>query len=306
MGLLDALLGDPSQQQDYQDFAGRYQQGPPHEGYTDQEVLQRYQQVAPNLSPQEYQAAAEQAYARLSPHERLQFGQHLQQQAQQRGYTGFGMGAAAEQYQDPAYLAQATTQLHQQQPGLLGALLGGGGGGGNPLAKAALAGIAATAVSKALGGGLGGVLGGGGLSGGTRYRIANLASGKLLADPQGSRDNGTKIVQWDDDGGAEQRWELESGRHGGVLLRNAASGKVLANPQGSQEDGTEMIQWDAYGGPEQEWTIEPGRRGVRLRNLASRKLLANPQASRDNGTVIIQWRDDGGPEQEWLFDPPLR
>jgi hypothetical protein len=50
MGLLDSLLANPSQQQDYQDFVGRYQQGQPHEGYTDQEVVQRYQQVAPNLS----------------------------------------------------------------------------------------------------------------------------------------------------------------------------------------------------------------------------------------------------------------
>ncbi len=32
MGLLDSVLGNPSQQRDYQDFAGRYQQGPPHEG----------------------------------------------------------------------------------------------------------------------------------------------------------------------------------------------------------------------------------------------------------------------------------
>ena len=47
MGLLDSLLGNPQQQQDYQNYISRYQQGEPHEGYSDQEVLQRYQQVAP-------------------------------------------------------------------------------------------------------------------------------------------------------------------------------------------------------------------------------------------------------------------
>ncbi len=141
---------------------------------------------------------------------------------------------SAEQYQDPRYLAQATTQLHQQQPGLLSGLLGGGGGGGNALAKAALAGIAATAVAQ--------VLGGGGVSGGTRYRIGNLASRKLLPDPQGSRDNGTKIIQWDDDGRAEQQWQLDTGPHGGARLRNAASGKLLANPQGSH---TQRLIWRA-------------------------------------------------------------
>jgi len=105
MGLLDSLLANPSKQQDYQDFVSRYQQGQPHEGYTDQEVLQRYQQVAPNLSPQEYQGAAEQSYARLSPQERLQLGQYLQQQARQQGLAGFGQGVPVDQYQDPRYLA---------------------------------------------------------------------------------------------------------------------------------------------------------------------------------------------------------
>ena len=72
MGLLDSLLGDPQQQQDYQNYVQRYQQGPPHEGYSDQEVLQRYQQVAPQLPAQDYEAAAMQAFNRMSPQERAQ------------------------------------------------------------------------------------------------------------------------------------------------------------------------------------------------------------------------------------------
>ena len=55
-------------------------------------------------------------------------------------------------------MARMTSRMRQQQPGGLGALLGGGGGGGggggmgdmlgNPLAKAAMAGIAAMAVKQ--------------------------------------------------------------------------------------------------------------------------------------------------------------
>jgi len=55
---------------------------------------------------------------------------------------------------------------------------------------------------------------GGGAPGGPRYRIGNLASRKLLANPQGSRDNGSKIIQWDPDGGAEQQWVIDKGPHG--------------------------------------------------------------------------------------------
>src|SRR5438067_7766008 len=159
MGLLDSLLGNPQQQQDLQNYVQRYQQGPPHEGYSDQEVLQRYQQVAPQLQPQEYKAAAQQAFNNMSPQDRMQFGQYVEQQLQSQGMPtqGFNQGQAGgpQTYQDSGYLAQQATQLHQQQPGLLGQLLGGGGGGGilaNPAAKAALAGIAAMAVSNALGG----------------------------------------------------------------------------------------------------------------------------------------------------------
>lgn len=296
--MLEQLLGGGGQRQEYQDFAARYQQGLPHEGYSDQEVAQRYQQIAPNLSPQDYEAAAEQAYARLSPQQRIEFAQYLQQQ----GAAGFGQGVPIQQYQDPRALAQATARLHQQQPGLLSGLLRGGAGGGNPLAKAALAGIAAMAISRALGGGSAA----GAVAGGVRYRILNLASRKLLADPQASREDGTRIIQWDNTGGAEQQWVIDRGPHGGTRIANLASGKLLANPQGSSNNGTEMIQWQPTGGPEQEWNLEPGQHGgVRIRNLASRKLLANPQGSTANGTVMIQWQDDGGPEQEWLFDPPL-
>jgi Ricin-type beta-trefoil lectin domain-like len=307
MGLLDSLLANPARQQDYHDFAARYAQGAPHEGYSDQEVGQRYQQVAANLSPQEYQDAAEQAYARLSPQERLQFAQYLQQQAQAHGSMGFGQGAPVQQYQDPRALAQATAQLQQQQPGVLSGLLGGGGGGAlaNPLARAALAGIAAMAVSRVMGGG--GQTGAGAVAGGTRYRIANLASRKLLANPQGSRDDGTRIIQWDPTGGMDQQWVIDRGPHGGVRIANAASAKLLADPEGSRNNGTEIIQWQPTGGPEQEWNLEVGQHGgVRIRNLASRLLLANPQGSSNNGTVMVQWQDDGGPEQEWMFDPPLR
>jgi hypothetical protein len=170
MGLLDGLLSNPQAQQELQSYVQRYQQGPPHEGYSDQEVLQRYQQVAPQLPAQDFQKAAEQAFNNMPPEQRTQFGQYVQQQLQAQGVSTQGFGqSGAQKYQDAGYLAQQTTQLHQQQPGLLGQLLGGGGnsgggggGGGllaNPAAKAALAGIAAMAISNAMGGRTGSPLG---------------------------------------------------------------------------------------------------------------------------------------------------
>jgi len=161
MGLLDSLLGNPQQQQDYQQYGTLYEQGAPHEGYSDQEVLQRYQEVAPQLPAEDYQHAAEQAFSRMSPQQRMQFGQYVQQQAQSQNTPaqGFGQGVGPEVYDDPRYLAQHTTQLHQQQPGMLRQLLSGDGPSsvlGSPVAKAALAGIAAMAISNVMGGSAGG------------------------------------------------------------------------------------------------------------------------------------------------------
>jgi len=151
MGFLENLLGDPQQQQDYQQFINRYQQGQPQEGYTGQEAWQRYQQVAPQLPPQDYEQAALAAFQRMSPEQRQQFGQYVQQ-AQQQGMQlpGFQQSAPGN-YQDPGQLAQAMRQAHQQNPDILQNLLGSGGALSNPMVKAVVAGIAAMAARQMLG-----------------------------------------------------------------------------------------------------------------------------------------------------------
>ena len=158
MDLLGQLLGGGQRREEYQDFVNRYDTGAPWDGISDQEAYSRYQQVAPQLPPQMYQESAQEAFSRLTPQQRLQLGQHLQQQTRQQGYNvpDLNRDGIDDRLQDPAYLARATGQLHRQQPGILGDLLGGGGGGQgtlqSPIAKAALAGIAAVAVKKMMSG----------------------------------------------------------------------------------------------------------------------------------------------------------
>jgi hypothetical protein len=159
MGLLDDLLGGGQQRREYQDFASRYDQGPPWAGISDQEAVSRYQQVATRLPPDQYQQSAQEAFARMSPQERMEFARHLQQRSRQQklDFPDFNRDGIDDRYQDPRMLAQVTSRMEQQQPGILGQLLGGGGGGAasmldNPLAKAALAGVAAMAVKKMMSG----------------------------------------------------------------------------------------------------------------------------------------------------------
>ncbi len=161
--------GDPRRY--YQDFVDRYQQGP--QGIFDQEAAARYQQVAPQLPPDDYLRAAQEAFARMSPEERVQFGRFMAEQAQRQGhdFIDLNQDGIDDRLQDPDYLARTTTQAHQEQPGFLNQLFGGGGGhtggagGGmlsNPLAKGVLGGWPAYGLSRILGGGhhRGGLFGG--------------------------------------------------------------------------------------------------------------------------------------------------
>ena len=153
-----------------QDFVSRYETGSPFEGYDMDEAAHNYGRVAGKLSPQEYEEAAQEAFQRMGPQERQQFAQMMRQ-------NGVPDNDVSD---DPRDLARATGRFRQQGSGgsggglaslfgmgggggsgagdLLSASRGGGGGGGggggmgdmmsNPLAKAALGGIAAMAMKK--------------------------------------------------------------------------------------------------------------------------------------------------------------
>jgi hypothetical protein len=163
MGLMEMLSGGGQRRGEYEDFVKRYEQGPPHEGYDDDEVLRRYDEVSSELSDDDYELSAEEAFQRMSPQERRQLAQMVRQQGRQRNLDlGEFDQDDDERLEDPRHLARMTRKVRKQQPGGLGGLLGGLGGGGggggggagmlgNPMAKAALAGVAAMAAKRMFG-----------------------------------------------------------------------------------------------------------------------------------------------------------
>jgi hypothetical protein len=166
MGILDELLGGGQRQRTFEDFVNRYEQGHPAEGYSDQEVVDRYRDVAHAVPPDQYAQAAQEALARLSPEERAEFVKLLQERARARG-----VALPRQVGTDPRDLGQVVTDLHEK-PGQLRDILGGeserpqapGSGPGSspltnvlasPLARAALAGIAAMVVKRVMRGSAG-------------------------------------------------------------------------------------------------------------------------------------------------------
>ncbi len=157
MGILDELLAGGQRQIDYRDFLKRYEQGNPSEGYSDQEVLQRYGEVSHAVQPDQYAQAAQEALSKLSPEERAEFVKMLQERAAARGVT-----LPQKVATNPTDLGQVLTDLHQN-PGQLRDILGAQPQGqasgssmvtdilASPMAKAVLAGIAAMVVKRVMG-----------------------------------------------------------------------------------------------------------------------------------------------------------
>jgi hypothetical protein len=166
--MLGGLFGGPDGDRvrsQARDFVSRYEQGAPHEGYTRDEVLERFQTARGAVGDDDMRDAARQAFQRMSPDQRREYKRAMRQ----RGVQGFERDDDGD---DPEILAQATQRFMkespQQEQGGLGGLFGGLFGGGqseqrpapqqqnnddfldNPAVKAAMAGMAAFAMKKVL------------------------------------------------------------------------------------------------------------------------------------------------------------
>jgi hypothetical protein len=105
-----SMKDNPDVRQHMQDFYNRYTTGNPAEGYTTQEAYQAYQQAAQEATPQQMQTALQQTVHNMTPDQRAEFNQMLQQR--QRG--------------------QGTVNIPRQDPGTgnvldtIGSIFGGG------------------------------------------------------------------------------------------------------------------------------------------------------------------------------------
>lgn len=127
MGLAD-MVQDAGQREKLEDFTKRYDQGQPWEGISDDEALERHDEVAAQLNDKEYEQSARESFERLQPEQRREVARSLQ----------------VGETDDPGELARATSRVHKEKPDMLGQLMS------NPALKGAVAGIAATAAKKFL------------------------------------------------------------------------------------------------------------------------------------------------------------
>jgi hypothetical protein len=89
-----SLHQDPALRQQAQDFAQRSTTGDNTQGYDAREAYQMYQQVGQDATPQQMQSALHQTVQNMTPNQRAEFGQMLQQRQHGQGTVRIPGGQA--------------------------------------------------------------------------------------------------------------------------------------------------------------------------------------------------------------------
>jgi hypothetical protein len=173
------------------DFAARYKDGDPNEGYDEDEAKEQLQQVLKKASPEQLQAAAKKTFDNLPEGQRAELAQMIESRKKGEGLVNI------QRTGDGAVTTNAGASSSDGNPlgDLFGGLLGGGSGGGD--LGGLLGGLLGGGSSGSSGGGglgglLGGLLGGGSKSTSTDNNATASGGGGLddllgsiLSGPQG-------------------------------------------------------------------------------------------------------------------------
>jgi hypothetical protein len=122
-----------------------------HDAVSNEDANAAFSHVANQLTPEEFQQVAANAYQQLSPAQRSDVADYLRKQTQQQGTTVSNLPSPSAAANDPNALAGATAQIQAQEPNLLQQLFAPGGVFSSPIAKAAVLGITAMAAQQIAG-----------------------------------------------------------------------------------------------------------------------------------------------------------
>ena len=144
-------------------------------------------------------------------------------------------------------------------------------------------------------------------SDGTRT-LTNANSSLLMDVSGGSTADGSPIIQWGANGGANQKWTMSRVSGDVYTLTSQASGKCLEVPSGSSAQGTQLDQSTCNGGANQRWAVAAAGSYTSatdtwfvLVNLASGWTADVSDQSTTAGAAVIQWASNGGYNQIWAL-----
>ncbi|WP_369382086.1 RICIN domain-containing protein [Streptomyces sp. cg36] len=132
------------------------------------------------------------------------------------------------------------------------------------------------------------------------YQLVNAHSGQLLDASQQGTSDGTPLIQWPGNGGANQRWRLAATGDGYYTVTGVGSGRNVNVPDRSVVPGVQLALKSADGGTNQQWRVTPGDHGCyTLESRLDGHLMDVSGASPTMGAQVIQWPANGGANQCW-------
>ena len=133
------------------------------------------------------------------------------------------------------------------------------------------------------------------------YTITGQMSTLVLDDPGFSSSPGTQIIQWNLNGGNNQKWDFTANGSGYYTIRNASSSLYLADPGGLNANGTPLEQLAADGSDSQLWSLSISGSGYVITNKASGLVVDDSGYSLTAGTGMQVWTATGSSNQAWLI-----
>ena len=138
------------------------------------------------------------------------------------------------------------------------------------------------------------------VSSSVKFKIKNVNSGLVLSIPGASQGAGTSVIQWTDNGTADQFWHFMPMGNGQYSIENLATHQVLGVAGGSKSNGAQVLQWADNGTPDHLWTVTQAADGNYLiKNVNSGLYLDVYQGSKSTNATIDQWASSGCLCQEW-------
>ena len=137
------------------------------------------------------------------------------------------------------------------------------------------------------------------------YKIMSVNSCKVLDVTGASTADGAQIIQYEWNGGENQKWSFIplSGKDKGYYrIESVNSGKCLDINGGSKEAGAKLIQYTLNNGDNQKFKLIPLSDDVyKIECKHSKLVLDVTGESLDNSIDIIQWKWKSSLNQQWFI-----
>ena len=127
-----------------------------------------------------------------------------------------------------------------------------------------------------------------GYSAGAYYKLVNRKSGKALDANQWSLQDGANLVQWADNGGANQRWHVTDVGGGYRTLFNQYSGRAASILGTSAADGANAVQYVDEQVATSSGSCVPVGSYYKIKARHSGKLLSILAGSTADGAQVVQ------------------